>query len=91
MMTLIEYNLGALRNPSPVDGVAGKFDCEVEPQRKPFNSCARRRLSVPAPRNIGFVDYGLAVDPFVEWNEIHRPIAVELARVRAADAHVLGR
>jgi hypothetical protein len=22
-------------------------------------------------------DYGLAVDPFVEWNEIHRPIAVD--------------
>ena len=36
-------------------------------------------------------DYGLAVDPFVEWNEIHRPLAVELARVRAAEAHFIAR
>jgi len=32
MVALIEYNLGALCNPSPVGGVAGKVDCEVAPQ-----------------------------------------------------------
>jgi len=32
MVALIEYNLGALCNPSPIGGVAGKVDCEVAPQ-----------------------------------------------------------